>query len=147
MRCSTAILKASGDRYSRRAIRANPLLLPQCLGETLAREESTTDTLAHGLCDDTVSRLFVVDGELWMNGNRGVAHVSLAELDEVARGTRREVRCQLLQSNEGNGGVQPAGWQGADGRLWFPTIDGVVAVDPRHTSRPAVAPGVFGSRR
>jgi hypothetical protein len=52
MRCSTAILRASGDRYSRGAILASPLLLPQCLGQTLAREESTTDTLALSLCDE-----------------------------------------------------------------------------------------------
>ncbi|MFO0745149.1 MAG: two-component regulator propeller domain-containing protein [Myxococcota bacterium] len=99
-----------------------------------------TFTSRDGLCDDTVSRIFEVDGDLWMNGNRGVFHVPLGDLADVARGERREVRCVLIQSGEGNGGLQPSGWRGADGRLWFPTIDGVVSVDPRPGPGTAVPP-------
>ena len=39
-----------------------------------------------------------------------------------------------LISREVNGGVQPAGWKGGDGRLWFPTIKGVTVVDPTSLS-------------
>ncbi len=92
-----------------------------------------TFTSRQGLCDDTVSRVIEVDGELWVNGNRGVSHVAITDLDEVARGARAELRCLLLQTGEGNGGVQPSGWRGVDGRLWFPTIDGVVRIDPTTT--------------
>lgn len=35
-----------------------------------------------------------------------------------------------MKSSETNGGNQPAGWKTADGRLWFPALKGVVAVDP-----------------
>ena len=35
-----------------------------------------------------------------------------------------------VKSNECNGGSQPAGWRGRDGRLWFPTIKGLVVLDP-----------------
>src|SRR6266516_1697318 len=31
---------------------------------------------------------------------------------------------------ECNGGRQPAGWKTRDGRLWFPTQDGVAVIDP-----------------
>ncbi len=36
-----------------------------------------------------------------------------------------------MNTDECNGGFQPAGWKGRDGRLWFPTMKGVVAIDPR----------------
>ena len=39
-----------------------------------------------------------------------------------------------MRNREGNGGVQPAGRERADGRLWFPTQDGVVVVDPAHVT-------------
>ena len=106
----------------------------------LAGGALVTVTSRRGLCDDTVSRIIEVDGELWLNGNRGVSHVPIADVDQLARGERAEIRCRLLRSGEGNGGVQPAGWRGADGRLWFPTIDGVVAVDPRPDPAADVAP-------
>src|SRR4029077_4882007 len=35
-----------------------------------------------------------------------------------------------MKSKECDGGVQPAGWKSRDGRLWFPTILGLVAIDP-----------------
>jgi hypothetical protein len=35
-----------------------------------------------------------------------------------------------MRSAECNGGFQPAGFKGRDGRLWFPTIAGVATVDP-----------------
>ncbi len=41
-----------------------------------------------------------------------------------------------MASSEGNGGHQPAGWKAADGKLWFPTIKGVVAIDPQTLNRP-----------
>src|SRR5690606_29751333 len=41
-----------------------------------------------------------------------------------------------MRNREANGGVQPAGVRARDGRLWFPTQDGVVVIDP---ARVAVA--------
>jgi len=88
-------------------------------------------TRAEGLCDDVVSRILDGgDGALWMNGNRGVFRVPRAAFDELTSGQRSALPCALLESGEGNGGAQPAGWRGRDGRLWFPTIDGLAVVDP-----------------
>src|SRR5690606_37887247 len=39
-------------------------------------------------------------------------------------------RSDGLLSAEFNGGAQPAGWKGADGRLWFVSSAGAVRVDP-----------------
>ena len=36
--------------------------------------------------------------------------------------------------------MQPAGAKGRDGRLWFPTQDGVVVVDPAKVRRDQLAP-------
>src|SRR6185436_12316880 len=45
--------------------------------------------------------------------------------------------------DETNGG-QPAGWQTPDGKLWFPTIKGLVGIDP--VTEPAAAPPVYVER-
>ncbi len=90
---------------------------------------ATRITRDSGLCDDVVSRILVVGDDLWMNGNRGVFRVSRADLLDQVQGRDSQLTCTLYESGEGNGGSQPAGWRGSDGRLWFPTIHGVVSID------------------
>lgn len=96
----------------------------------------------HGLFDNVVSRILEDDrGNFWMSCNRGIYRVSRNELTEFAEGRRASVTsipygvADGMKSSETNGGAQPAGWKTADGRLWFPTISGVVAVDPDHFNR------------
>lgn len=90
-----------------------------------------------GLFDNVVSRILEDGrGNLWMSGNRGVFRVGRRELNDLADGRAASVNCisygvaDGMKSNETNGGGQPAGWKGADGSLWFPTIRGVVRIDP-----------------
>lgn len=97
----------------------------------------TPITTRHGLFDDTVSRIIEDDhGNFWMSSNRGIFRVSRAELNELAEGTRRTITSVSygisdgMESSECNGGGQPAGWKARDGTLWFPTIKGVVVVEP-----------------
>ncbi|MCA9517221.1 MAG: PAS domain S-box protein, partial [Myxococcales bacterium] len=98
-------------------------------------------TSSDGLCDDTVSRILDDGrGNLWTNGNRGVSRIARADLDDFLAGRRADVRCTLFDSGEGNGGVQPAGYAGRDGRVWFPTIDGVVSIDPARAHADPVEP-------
>lgn len=99
--------------------------------------EVYTFTAAHGLPSGTVLQLFEdAYGWLWMSSNRGLFRVHADDFAAVAAGERSLLTPTLydhadgLRSQEFNGGVQPAGWQGHDGTLWFPTTDGVVAVDP-----------------
>ncbi len=42
-----------------------------------------------------------------------------------------------MRGAECNGGYQPAGWKTRDGRLWFPTLDGIVRIDPEKLVRKA----------
>nr|MCU0255880.1 histidine kinase [Vicinamibacterales bacterium] len=90
-----------------------------------------------GLCDNQVHA--IVDdrlGNLWMTSSRGLFHVSRQQLDELARGQRTTVACTMLGTGDGmesaqfNAGYQPSGWRARDGRLWFPSVRGLVVVDP-----------------
>src|SRR5690606_24362299 len=51
-----------------------------------------------------------------------------------------------LRNREANGGSQPAGGRTPDGRLWFPTLDGVAVVDPARVRRDSVPPAVIVER-
>lgn len=110
----------------------------------------TTVTTRHGLPDD-VAHQILEDGEgrLWVSSNRGVYRVDKRELAEVAEGRRAAVHPLVfgvddgMRSSECNGASQPAGWRGADGRLWFPTLDGAVSVDPARLPGPMPAPRVL----
>jgi ligand-binding sensor domain-containing protein/signal transduction histidine kinase/CheY-like chemotaxis protein len=106
-------------------------------------------TTEHGLHEDSIFNVLPDgDGQLWTSGNRGVTRLSRRELEEVAAGTRAAVRPTVfdqrdgMRSGECNGGTQPSGWRGRDGRLWFATIRGVVAVDPRQVRSSLETPEV-----
>ena len=47
-----------------------------------------------------------------------------------------------MRNRECNGANHPPGWRGADGRLYFPTVEGLVEIDPRRLVTNAVAPPV-----
>jgi Y_Y_Y domain len=98
----------------------------------------------------TSCRAFLPDGDghLWLSGNRGISRVQLADLDAVADGRKAHLEPLVLGSRDGMasaecvGGGQPAGWRSTDGRLFFPTIAGLVAIDPRHMITNRLAPPV-----
>jgi signal transduction histidine kinase/ligand-binding sensor domain-containing protein len=93
-------------------------------------------TTRDGLYDDGVFQILEDRrGYLWMSGNRGIQRVSTRELNAVADGTADRVTSLSLGKGDGllnaecNGGTWPSGATGADGRLWFPTQDGVAVID------------------
>jgi signal transduction histidine kinase/ligand-binding sensor domain-containing protein/DNA-binding response OmpR family regulator len=103
-------------------------------------------TSKDGLFDDVIHQILEDDaGRLWMSTNRGIFWATRAELTAFADGTTSRVHStgyterDGMRNREANGGVYPAGAKGKDGRLWFPTQDGVVVVDPRNAvgERPA----------
>jgi len=100
-----------------------------------------------GLFDEVIHQILEDDaGRLWMNTNRGIFWVPRAELNAFAEGKVSRIHSTAyterdgIRNREGNGGVQPAGAKGPDGRLWFPTQDGVVVVDPAKVRRERLAP-------
>jgi diguanylate cyclase (GGDEF)-like protein len=96
-----------------------------------------TATVKQGLFNDLIFRILEDGaGRFWMSCNKGIFSVARKDLDDLLDGRRGQISCDVygredgMRSGECNGGLQPAGWKGRDGRLWFPTIKGVVAVDP-----------------
>lgn len=110
-------------------------------------------TGADGLFDDAVSA--IVDdqrGNLWISSNRGIFRVAREDLDAFADGRAPAVHSVAyraadgLETEETNGGFQPAAWRAGDGRIWFPTIRGVAILDPRAAVRNTVPPRVHIER-
>ncbi len=107
------------------------------------RGRVTTFTAREGLPDNTISEILEDDkGRLWLGSNRGIACVSKRELEDLAAGKISAVypqvfgRAEGMLSEECTGGFCPAGLKTASGQLWFPTLKGVVMVDPRvHLSK------------
>jgi ligand-binding sensor domain-containing protein/signal transduction histidine kinase len=96
----------------------------------------TTIGIKEGLPDAAVSRIIEdARGNLWMSGNKGVYRVARSQLNDFADGRIAYVTAVSYGTADGmvidetNGG-QPAGWQTPDGKLWFPTIKGLVGIDP-----------------
>jgi signal transduction histidine kinase/ligand-binding sensor domain-containing protein/DNA-binding response OmpR family regulator len=120
-------------------------------GEPLSRGTVNSFRTAEGLFDNVIHQVLEDDqGRLWMSTNRGLFWVERSQLNELATGARKRVHSVSynerdgLRNAEANGGFQPAGVRGRDGRLWFPTQDGVVAVDPaRMVYRRPVPPVVL----
>ncbi len=94
-------------------------------------------TTRDGLFNDIVNTILEDEfGYLWMSCNKGLFKVSRAQLNSFADGRVDRIvseyydRSDGLRSDEFNGGFQPAGMKGDDGRLWFPSDKGLVEVDP-----------------
>ncbi len=107
-------------------------------------------TTSEGLFND-VAYCILEDnaGFLWASCNKGIFRVRMSELNNVADGKLARVSCESFGSGDGmvgsecNGGSQPAGWKSHDGRLWFPTVKGVVVVDPGKIVINSRAPSVL----
>jgi len=96
-------------------------------------------TTRDGLFDDRVFSLLEDDhGNFWMTSNHGVSRIRKADLDAYAEGKIRSIPTASygvtdgMKSAECNGASNPPAWRSRDGRFWFPTLRGVVAVQPDH---------------
>lgn len=95
-------------------------------------------TPRQGLFSDEVYEILEDDfGYFWMSCRTGIFRAARKELEALADGTLGAVTCISFGKADGlltvqcNGVAKPAGWKASDGRLWFATIRGVVAVEPR----------------
>jgi len=102
-------------------------------------------TVRNGLYDNLTFQILSDtqddSGDLWMSSNRGIFRVSLQELNDFADGRTDSVTSFVYGVSDGMlnrecNGASPAGWKTRDGRLWFPTVKGVVALDPRQRNIP-----------
>lgn len=73
---------------------------------------------------------------LWISSNNGIFKIKKKDLNDFAENKIGRVYPVFysvkdgMKSNECNGGTQSAGWLTKDNKLWFPTIKGVVKIDP-----------------
>ena len=106
-----------------------------------------TLTLKQGLFDDTVNSI-VEDrfGDFWMSSNLGIHRASREDLNKVADGIKPQIEhvaygvSDGMPDNETNGGNQPSAIRSRDGTLWFPTLKGVVRLDPSKMWRNSLPP-------
>ena len=72
----------------------------------------------------------------WISCNHGIYRVSKDELNDFAAGRRSAITSIAYGKSDGmlnvecNGGRSPAGIKTQDGKLWFPTQDGIAVIDP-----------------
>ena len=87
-------------------------------------------------------------GNFWMSSNQGIYRVNRSELNDLADGKINVLtstafgKSDGMLTTEGNGGRQPASLVTADGRIWFPTQNGVSIVEPESVSFNSLPPPV-----
>ncbi|MFI5151379.1 MAG: two-component regulator propeller domain-containing protein [Bacteroidia bacterium] len=103
-----------------------------------------------GMIDDYTSCVVEDEsGNLWISSNRGIYRANRNELNKYADGknpyfiTSYYGQEEGMKNSECNGGFQPSGLKSADGRIWFPTLVGVVLADTRPGSESGWKPDVF----
>lgn len=99
----------------------------------------TRFTMKDGLYSDLAFQVLEDHkGNLWMNCNRGIYRVRKKDLNDFANGKIKRIPCfsfgksEGIKSTECSGPAQPAGLCSSEEKLWFPTIRGVVVIDPEH---------------
>jgi signal transduction histidine kinase/ligand-binding sensor domain-containing protein/CheY-like chemotaxis protein len=104
----------------------------------------TSFTRRQGLFAESVNQLLDDDlGNLWISCTRGLYRVSKQQLAECAAGRLSAVspvvygRADGMKSEQCTRWFQPAGCKTRDGRLWFPTVKGLVTIDPREVAAAA----------
>ncbi|HVJ68133.1 MAG TPA: two-component regulator propeller domain-containing protein, partial [Caulifigura sp.] len=117
-------------------------------------DKSTPITVTDGLFDDEIVGIARHEGrdELWMGCSRGIFSVKREQLLNFVAGKQRQFKCWSLSPTESLRTVecqrraQPAVSQTSDGRIWFSTIHGVIAVDPEKMDRGLPVPKVEVTR-
>jgi signal transduction histidine kinase/ligand-binding sensor domain-containing protein len=109
-------------------------------GQGLFRLEDghfTRYTTHQGLQNDTVNSIVEDTAtNLWIGSDNGISRITRQDLDAVAThplGTFAPLifgTADGMKSSATAGGSQPGAWRSHDGRLWFPTVRGVVVADP-----------------
>jgi PAS domain S-box-containing protein len=101
-----------------------------------------------GLFDNNIYSLVPDDlGNFWVDSGRGIFQVSRKSMNDFADGKTSQVECVAYDGPES---VKPAdkttqehiACKTPDGRIWFPSANGVVEIDPAHISINKIAPPV-----
>jgi len=107
-------------------------------GFNLIRDGKITQfTAKDGLLNEVVLQILEDDfGYFWISCNKGIYKIKKQDLFDFADLKLKSLspvsygKADGMETIECNGGVSPAGWKTADGRLLFPTIKGITIIDP-----------------
>jgi signal transduction histidine kinase/ligand-binding sensor domain-containing protein len=100
---------------------------------TITTKDGLPNNMLAGMLEDS-------RGNLWISSTQNIFRVSLKELDDLADGKISSVLpvsygvAEGLRSSESDVG-SPAGLETNNGQIWFPTMRGVVAIDPTAGNR------------
>jgi signal transduction histidine kinase/ligand-binding sensor domain-containing protein/CheY-like chemotaxis protein len=93
-------------------------------------------TRANGLFDDFIFAVVPDDfGYFWVDSMRGIFRVSRQNLNDFCDGKTDQVKCEAYDGLEmvktvGKTDQEWVGCKTRDGRIWFPSPQGVVMIDP-----------------
>lgn len=111
--------------------------------------QMTRYTTREGLFSNEVKQIFEDEqGYFWIGSEQGIYRLRKQELNDFAAGRSAGLTCVAFGKADGLlntaciGGFQPAGFKARDGRLWFPTMEGVAIVDPRRVSTNPLPPPI-----
>lgn len=101
---------------------------------TLLKKDGLPDDTSYWILEDHNS-------DFWISSNRGIYCLSRGEVNSFFKGTLKRVDPSVfgkeagMRSIECNGANQGAGLKSRDGKLWFPTTNGVSVIDPKNIGR------------
>ena len=98
----------------------------------------TAYTTEAGLFSDEIFEIIEDDyGWMWMSCSKGIFRVRKSDFDAYDQKKISSVasiaygKADGMESTQCNGVAKPGAWKTRDGKLWFPTTKGLVAVDPK----------------
>jgi ligand-binding sensor domain-containing protein/signal transduction histidine kinase len=92
-------------------------------------------SMKDGLASDSISYVLEDDGDLWVGSNSGLMRIRKRSLADFVDGKTDAIFCRTygkadgLPTRECSIGSEPSACRTADGRLWFPTVQGVASLD------------------
>ncbi|MBI4750587.1 MAG: response regulator [Acidobacteria bacterium] len=123
-----------------------------CASDNLSRitgGKITNLSPADGLFEGNKFHILEDDQQrFWISSNKGIFCLSKTDLNEALNRTRTSLswdaygKADGMESSQCNGASQPAGWKSRDGKLWFPTIKGLVEINPTRIQRNTITPPV-----
>ena len=107
-------------------------------------------TTANGLVDNAILQILEdAGGYLWLGTRQGLMRVKKTEFAHVAAGQKKFLAARVfgveagMASEQCTGDLGTAAARTADGRLWFPTMEGIAMVDPQRVPALPVSPPVY----
>ncbi|HVN77700.1 MAG TPA: two-component regulator propeller domain-containing protein, partial [Terriglobia bacterium] len=110
------------------------------LGSGLLRLQNGTLTMyraKNGLLADMLFQVLDDDrGNLWITSNKGLFRVAVEDLEDFAEGRKRSILSFSYGRNDGmkSGCSEGHACKSRDGKLWIPTYEGLLRIDPGNVS-------------